>query len=83
MVMRIATTIQMTSDEDKEVSRLKEEMRLPSKKAVVLEGLQALRQILQAQGRRRRLQVASRAVRGSTVKVHQEWAALSAAVKNR
>lgn len=81
--MRAVSTIQVTSEEDKAITRLKREMGLPTKKAVVVEGLKALRQMLQAQQRRRRLQAASRIVRQESLRINEEWAPLSSALKSR
>lgn len=81
--MKTLTTIQVTSEEDREIAVLKGKLGLPSKKAVVLEGLRALRQILQDQQRRRRLQAASRLVRGESQKINREWAPLSTALKTK
>lgn len=79
--MKTLTTIQVTSDEDREIAILKEKLGLPSKKAVVLEGLRALRQILQDQMRRKRLQAASRLVREESRRMNDEWAPLSTALR--
>lgn len=81
--MRQLTTIQITSEEDKEIARLKEELGLANKKAVVLEGLRALRQILQDQMRRKRLQAASKLVREGSRRINETWSPLSTAVKSK
>lgn len=79
--MKSLTTIQVTLEEDKEIALLKDKLGLPSKKAVVMEGLKALRQILQDQMRRKRLQAASRLVREGSRSANQEWASLSTALQ--
>lgn len=83
MVVKVATTIQITSEEDQELRKLKRALRLPSKKAVVLEGVRALRRLVQDEARRSRLQEVSRKVRGSSLEVNREWSPLSVAVKGR
>jgi hypothetical protein len=79
--MKTLTTIQVTSEEDREIALLKEKLGLPSKKAVVLEGLRALRRILQDQMRRKRLQAASRLVREDSRRINDEWSPLSTALR--
>ena len=81
--MKAVTTIQVTSDEDREIVLLKQQLRLPSKKAVVLEGLRTLRQTLQNQERRRRLQKASRLVGEGSRGINEEWAPLSSALRTK
>lgn len=71
-------TIQITPEEDREIALLKERLGLPTKKAVVMEGLKTLRQILQAQKRRRRLQAASYLVRQTSRRANREWAVRAA-----
>ena len=71
------TTIQITPEEDREISELKERLQLPSKKAVVLEGLRSLRQIIKDQQRRRRLKTASLRVRDVSIHTNREWAPLA------
>lgn len=73
-------TIQLTDDEDREVAELKKRLSLPSKKAVILEGLRSLRQILQAQKRQRRLRSASLSVRKQSLAANREWASRSTAI---
>lgn len=80
-MMKTLTTIQVTSEEDKEIAALKEKLHLSSKKAVVLEGLRLLRQMIRDQQRRRRLQAASRLVREESRKANREWSPLAAALK--
>lgn len=82
-VRKVATTIQITSEEDREISRMRSRLGLPSKKAVVLEGLKSLRQILKDQGRRKRLQAASLRLRKQSKEVNKEWAPLSSALRHR
>ncbi len=81
--MTMKNTIQITPEEDREILALKERMQLPSKKAVVMEGLRALREILRAQQRRRRLQGASQLTRDDSQRANREWARVSTAVKAR
>jgi hypothetical protein len=79
--MKVATTIQLTSEEDQEIARLKKAMKLNSKKAVVIEGLHALRKLIEAQKRRDRIQKAVLAVREESLAVNREWAPHSTAVR--
>lgn len=79
--MKTLTTIQVTSEEDKEIVALKEKLHLSSKKAVVLEGLRLLRQRIRDQQRRRNLQEASLLVREESVKINREWSPLATALK--
>lgn len=81
--MKVATTIQITAEEDREISELKTKLGLPSKKAVVIEGIRNLREIIQDQRRRQRLQAASREVRKRSFHANREWAPLSTALKTR
>jgi len=81
--MRAVTTIQMTSEEDREINSLKKKLGLPSKKAVVLEGIRTLKQSLQGEQRRLRLQEVSLRVRKTSQKINREWAPYSTAVKAR
>lgn len=67
-------TIQITPEEDQEIAELRDRLKLPTKKAVVMEGLRSLRQILQDQQRRRRLQTASQAVRRESLRENRRWA---------
>ena len=76
------TTIQITSEEDKVIGRLKKELGLPTKKAVVMEGLQALKQTLKQQKRTKGLQAASRLVRRESLRTTQEWGPLGTATKS-
>ena len=75
------TTIQITKEEDAEIGFLKEKLALPSKKAVVMEGLNALREILRNQQRRRRLQASSQMVRKESGRINRDWAGLSTALR--
>lgn len=83
MAMKAATTIQVTKEEDRAITRLKNKLALPSKKAVVLEGIRALSDIVEDRQRRRRLQVASLAVRLESKRINKEWAHHSSALKFR
>jgi hypothetical protein len=80
-VMKVATTFQITPEEDKEINRLKKELGLPSKKAVILEGLRALQDLRREQKRRQRLQTASRLVGQGSLQVNREWASRASALK--
>lgn len=81
--MQVATTIQVTKEEDRAITQLKKKLGLPSKKAVLLEGMQALTQIVENRQRRTRLQAASLAVRRESIKINKEWAPRSTALKTR
>lgn len=73
-------TIQLTNDEDREVADLKDRLGLPTKKAVIMEGLRSLRKLVQAQKRRRRLTAASVRVRKQSLSVNRSWAPRGTAV---
>ena len=81
--MKVATTIQISSEEDREIARLKEVLGFASKKAVILEGLRALNERLQELKRRHQLQKASQLVRQESSLLNKEWAPLSAALKKK
>lgn len=81
--MKVATTIQVTSEEDQEIARLKKILGLPTKKAVVMEGIRSLRQILRDQQRRRRLQEASAVIQSDSRQTNREWAPHSTAIRIR
>ena len=82
-VMKVATTIQISAEEDREIISLKRRLKLASKKAVVLEGLKNLRQTIVDRQRRERLQTASRLVRKDSLRTNREWGGLGTAVKSR
>lgn len=75
------TTIQISQEEAQEIARLKAELRLPSQRAVVMEGVRTLRQLLNDQRRRRRLQQASRQVRAESARENRAWSPLAAPLK--
>lgn len=75
------TTIQISQEEAQEIALLKEELRLPSQRAVVMEGVRTLRQLLKDQRRHRRLQQASGQVRGESARVNRTWAPLASPLK--
>ena len=79
MVVKIATTIQISPEEDREITRLKKALHFPTKKAVVMAGIQKLERAFQEDKRRRRLQEASLRVRKESLRVNQEWAPYSTA----
>ena len=79
--MKVATTFQISPEEDRQITRLKKELGLPSKKAVLLEGIRALNQLKSEQTRRKRLQMASERVAKHSLKLNREWAGRSSALK--
>lgn len=79
--MKSLTTIQVTFEEDREIDTLKEKLGLPSKKAVVMEGLRALQERIRESQRRKRLHTASHLVYGESKRINQEWASHSSALK--
>lgn len=60
---------------------LKKRLGFKSKKAVVMEGLEALTKLYQDRKRRGRLANASLAVRRQSLSVNQTWAPLSTPIK--
>lgn len=80
--MKIATTIQMTPTEDRLITSLKKELGLPTKKAVVMEGVRALKQLFEEKGRVNRLQKASYKIRSESQAVNREWSSLSTSLKS-
>ena len=80
--MKVATTIQMTFEEDQEILALKEMLRLSSKKAVVLEGIRILREGMRQKDRKSRLQEASTLARKESLQANQEWSPSSSAVSS-
>ena len=81
--MQAATTIQVTKEEDRAITQLKKRLGLPSKKAVLLEGMRALTQIAEDRQRRIRLQAASLTTRRESIEINKEWASRSTALKSR
>lgn len=81
MAMKVATTIQLSSEEDSLLTRLKDHLQFSNKKAVVLEGLRALQNVLAERERVTRLQQASKAVGKSSLLHNREWAPQASAVK--
>lgn len=81
--MKVATTIQITQEEDREISQLKKKLGFKTKKAVVLEGLKSLAENLQNKQRRIRLQQTSLRVRDSSSTTNKEWALYSTALQSR
>lgn len=79
--MKVATTIQISFDEDQEIETLKSTLGLPSKKAVVIEGLRTLRSLVEERHRRHRLQSLSERLRRQSQLINKEWAPLSTASK--
>lgn len=80
--MKVATTIQITAEEDKQITSLKKALNFASKKAVVMEGVRLLAVYRQNQARVSRLQGLSKKIRKSSLQVNREWAAHSTAVKS-
>ncbi len=79
--MKVATTFQISPEEDREITRLKKELGLPSKKAVILEGIRVLHQMKSEQDRRQRLKSASQRVSKHSLKINREWGPRSSALK--
>ncbi|MDO8519252.1 MAG: hypothetical protein Q7T11_03710 [Deltaproteobacteria bacterium] len=79
--MKIATTIQISPEEDREIIRLKKALHFPTKKAVVMAGIQKLEAALREDKRRRRLQEASRLVREESLRANLEWSPFSTITK--
>ncbi len=77
----MATTIQISSEEDHEITLLKNKLGFPSKKAVIMEGVHTLQQILQNKERASRLANASLKIRKESKKANQIWAPLSTATR--
>lgn len=80
--MIVATTIQLTREEDRAITALKKKLGLASKRAVVMEGVRALMWQVEEKQRRDRLQQASALVRKGSWRVNQDWAPLSSALKH-
>lgn len=68
------TTIQITKGEDQEIAHLKVRLGLPSKKAVLLEGMRLLRDKIKQDVRRRHLRKVVLAVRAESQRTNREWA---------
>lgn len=83
IVMKVATTIQLSPDEDSVLVMLKNKLQLSNKKAVVMEGLRALQKLLEEKERTTRLQRASRLVGKSSLTHNREWAPQSSAATIR
>ena len=79
--MKVATTIQISREEDNEIIRLKKALHFSTKKAVVMAGIQKLGAVLRENKRRRRLQEASVRVREESLRVNREWASHSTATE--
>lgn len=77
------TTIQITPDEDREITDLKEQLKLPSKRAVVMEAVRSLRLLMEDEERRGRLRRASSLVSRGSMDANREWAPQSSALKIR
>lgn len=77
MFVKVATTIQITKEEDQKIIDLKKILGLASKKAVVLEGLNSLNRHVAALKRQRRIRKAVRLVREQSQEINQEWAPLA------
>ena len=78
--MKAVTTIQITPEEDNEIALLKDKLGLPSKRAVVMQGIRGLSQLLRDQQRRRRLRAAAALVRDETQRTNREWSKRSSAL---
>jgi hypothetical protein len=78
--MIVATTIQLTREEDLAIAGLKKKLGLASKRAVVMEGVRSLMGQLEERQRRGRLQKASALVREGSRQANRQWAPLSSAL---
>lgn len=76
------TTIQISDEEDQEITKLREFMGLPSKRAVVMEGVKALRDLLRRERRRQQMRKASLRVREGSAAANRAWADLSTATSD-
>ncbi len=74
-------TIQITQEENQQIEQLKTLLKLPSKRAVVLEGLRGLREKYQMSARRQRLRAASQRCREESLEINQEMAPLGTGSK--
>lgn len=79
--MKALNTIQIGPDEDHEINRLKKELGLPSKKAVVMEGIRTLAELFKDKQRAHRLQALSLRLRKQSRKLNRDWAPLSSGIK--
>lgn len=75
------TTIQINKEEDKIITRLKKLFDMPSKKAVIMAGIQELLRQHQTRQRRLRLQKAVRAVGSESQQVLDEISHLTTALE--
>lgn len=82
MVMKVATTIQISAEVDQKIIAFKKILRLPTKKAVVLEGLNALEERLAVESRRARILKASLRMRRQSSEINREWAPQSKATES-
>jgi hypothetical protein len=78
---KIATTVQLSKKEDQELVRLQHSLKLPTKKAVIIEGMRALDALARERERQGQLQRASALVRKQSQKENREWAALGTAAE--
>lgn len=81
--MKSLNTIQIGPDEDLEICRLKKELGLPSKKAVVMEGIRTLAELFKDKQRSHRLQALSLKLRKQSRKINQDWAPFSSGTKTK
>lgn len=75
------TTIQINKEEDQIITRLKKLFDMPSKKAVIMAGIQELLRQYQARQRRQRLQKAARAIGTESQQVLHEISHLTTALE--
>lgn len=79
--MKVATTIQISTEEDREIMHLKKELGLATKKAVIMEGVHSLAERVEEWKRKRRLQKASQLTRRESIEENRLWAPLAAPLK--
>ena len=79
--MKVANTIQISSEEDRQINRLQKSLGLDSKKAVIRQGLKMLDDMVAEQQRYQSLQRASQRISQQSKKANQEWSPYSTALK--
>lgn len=79
--MKVANSIQISEEEDRQINQLKDALGFSTKKQVIREGLRVLGQIVKDQHRTERLRKASRLIRKQSTEINREWAVQSTAIK--